>query len=251
MQLQLDIGNTRIKWRRLQGGAVTGRGAVVRRNAGGDQELLHQLTTAVGEGVAEVLVASVAGTEFDRQLESHCSRVYGVRPVFACATAEAAGVTSGYSEPQRLGVDRWLAVLAASRLPGDRWLVLDCGSAVTLDVLRGGHHLGGFIVPGLRLMSESLFAQTAQVKVGLPQVAGTQPGANTEEAVGRGVRLMVAGLVREVVCYLEDPGAWRLVVTGGDAVVVAGLLPEWPGLRIEEDLVLDGLPLAECRPLGI
>ncbi|MYM65205.1 type III pantothenate kinase [Pseudomaricurvus sp. HS19] len=251
MQLQLDIGNTRIKWRCLQGGAVVRRGVVSRRDAGDDREVLRQLTAAAGAGVVEVLVASVAGAEFDRLLDAHLDTAYGVRPRFARATAEAAGVTSGYAEPQRLGVDRWLAVLATSRFPGDRWLVLDCGSAVTLDVLQAGSHLGGYIVPGLRLMSESLFAQTAQVKVGLPRVEGSQPGTTTEEAVGRGVRLMVAGLVREAVCHLEGPATSPLVLTGGDAAAVAGLLRGWPGLRIEEDLVLDGLPLAECRLLDI
>ena len=250
MQLQLDVGNTRVKWRSLKAGVVIARGAVVRLGAGSDQQVLQQLSDVVGTGVVEVLVASVADETFARLIDAHMRTVYGVDSRFARASAESAGVGSGYSQPHKLGVDRWLAVLAASRLGGERWLVLDCGSAVTLDVLQSGCHLGGYIVPGLRLMSESLFAQTAQVKVGLPQVEGWQPGRNTDEAVGRGIPMMVAGLVREAVRHIGPEGGWQLVVTGGDANVVAALLQDWPGLRVEDDLVLDGLALAECVPLG-
>ena len=95
---------------------------------------------------------------------------------------------------ESLGVDRWLALLAAHRhAPTEPLMVLDCGSAITLDLLVvGGRHLGGYIVPGLALMRSSLLSETAGVAVEALSSVTSCPGRDTSTAVGHGLPLMAA-----------------------------------------------------------
>ena len=100
-------------------------------------------------------------------LQSH----FGIAPEFARTARFAAGVTCGYEDPSRLGVDRWLAMLAARQLSNRPFIVFGLGTAGTADFVDGdGVHKGGFIVPGLRLMTEALFAGTADVHVDVRSV---------------------------------------------------------------------------------
>ncbi len=105
-------------------------------------------------------------------------------------------MTCGYEDPSRLGVDRWLSVLAARQLSTGPLIVVGLGTAGTLDFVDAkGVHKGGFIVPGLRLMTEALFGGTADVHVAFEASRSEEPGTNTEDAVRRGVVLMLSDFV--------------------------------------------------------
>jgi len=193
------------------------------------------------------------------------------------AAAEAAGlappqvagrdfpipVATAVEEPERVGTDRLLAALAAYRRTGGACIVVDAGTAVTVDAVdERGVFLGGAILPGLGLMARALAEGTAQV----PMVEPPGPGEPLGPAIGRNTRAAVrAGLVRgwpaavgavvEAVRTELGAGPVPVVVTGGDAL---RLSPEalgapaavpadgsaGPAVVRVPDLVLEGLVLA-------
>ncbi|MDZ7824718.1 MAG: type III pantothenate kinase [Gammaproteobacteria bacterium] len=154
--LEIDVGNSRLKWRRIRDGVILDRGAMPAtlpleswRLAGGDPATLAR-------------VGSVAGADFDRELEARLLAL-GVEEVRFAASSDRCGrLRAGYREPARLGVDRWLALVAGAARVEGAFAVLDAGSALTLDLVDAdGRHLGGWILPGLRMMRRALLDGTA------------------------------------------------------------------------------------------
>ena len=254
MLLQLDVGNTRLKWRCLTGEAraAIADGFCVRQNYVGVEALVAALfenlgARADGARVASVEVGSVAGEAFNAELTAIFRENYDLVPRFAVVSEMASGVACGYDDPQKLGVDRWLAVLAASRrYSADVVVVVDCGSAITVDILAEGRHLGGYIAPGLRLMMSALYRNTSQVKVAALSGAELVRGRDTDGAVTAGVLSMTVGLVERVCRDETKKGAsLSLVVTGGDAAEVMRHLNVPCAVHECNDLVLDGLQWSE------
>ncbi|OHV11551.1 type III pantothenate kinase [Kushneria phosphatilytica] len=252
MILDLDIGNTLSKWRLKDRGTseIRSRGAVWTREQwrpGADIPDLGVITAIRISNVArnEVLERTVS------LLKRRVSTIHVAR-----SGREALGVTNGYEEPGRLGVDRWLGSLAGYQLTGG-CMVVDCGSAITMDiVLPGGRHLGGYILPGLRLMKESLQLGTRRVAIDPEVESGglPGPGRNTIDAVNHGVYLAAISAINRIyseTCDREDM-ALPLLLTGGDARVVSrGVGPPhalWP------DMVYAGLealfPLTPAERAG-
>ena len=198
---------------------------------------------ALPERPRRVRVACVAG---DRDaIAERFEDAYGVRPEFAEATPELAGVICGYEEPARLGVDRWLALVAAWNAVRRAVAVVDLGTAATLDfVAADGRHQGGYIVPGLGLMAAALARDTAGVRVAGDLAPDLAPGRNTAQAVRRGSTAMLLDFIEASVGRFASVAGGSPVVflTGGDAELLAGRLPF--ALRVEPDLVLDGLEFA-------
>lgn len=270
VHLQLDVGNTRLKWRLLSLSAgepdaaamrVLGRGFLVMAEYSQPGDALSALNTALqplldGSGVASLRVATVAAWELSRTIACWAQQ-WKVEAQFAYVTPKAAGVTAGYDNPSVLGVDRWLAVLAAARYRAEGVMVVDCGSAVTVDLLHEGQHSGGYIVPGLRLMNRALFGDTARVKVQAQwssvTPAAVAPGRNTAAAVSGGLSLMVVGLIQEVLRrqQAQTGQIWKVLLCGGDARFIAALLPAEVEFQVVDDLVLDGLMWAAVRPLDL
>lgn len=255
MLLQIDVGNTRLKWRALSGvdGAVLANGFLSRADSETSGALFDSLFVVLcdelgsGFAVVAVQVASVAGSSFDGELAEWVRNRLRVPAAFAVVTEHASGVRVGYDDPSLLGVDRWLAVLAATKVSSyKKVLVVDCGSAITVDVLDDNVHRGGYIVPGLRLMVGALLSDTSQVKVAA-LAAGEGLGRSTSEAVNNGVLLMAVSFIEGVsrrYCS-EAVSEWLLLLTGGDAQVVASALSLGVATRVSETLVLDGLSLSE------
>lgn len=233
MILEFDCGNSRIKWRTLPAAAKGGASWA---------EFQARGLAALGlpkQVPARVRLASVARQT--AQLIAALEASYGIGVERAQVAAECAGVRCGYREPSRLGVDRWLAVLAAvAQFPGEPLVVVDAGTAVTVDVVCAGAHAGGFIGPGLHMMRAALFAETAAVQVpALQEELPVKLGDSTAAAVSGALLLMVVGLVEQARARYA-PHA-RLVVTGGDGPL---LLPALPGAVYLPALVMDGLAVA-------
>lgn len=245
MILDLDIGNTLSKWRLKDSDSseIRSRGAVWTREEwkpGSDIPDLDVVEAVRISSVARQAVLEQTVALLQRRVRSmHVAR----------STPEALGVVNGYEEPGRLGVDRWLGVLAGYQLAGGCCAV-DCGSAITIDfVLPGGRHLGGYILPGLRLMKESLQLGTRNVAIDPDSEAEALllPGQRTVEAVNHGIYLAAVSAVNRIyaeVCDREGI-ALPLLLTGGDARVVARGIHAphaiWP------DMVYGGLEA--CFPL--
>lgn len=245
MILDLDAGNSRIKWRMSSSTGHVEQGTfVVAQPASAASALVEQLLLEVTVAPQRIRVSSVRGEAFTTQFSSAASRQWRVEPEFATVTHEAAGVRNAYENPASMGVDRWLALLAAFHQAGGSCCVLDCGSAMTFDWADdAGRHRGGYIVPGLTLMGQSLAGKTPALAVPLSPWGETAPGTSTATAIGNGILLMAAGFAarcREQV--LPESPDCRWFLTGGDAQVLSAQL-SWTH-ELSANLVLDGLALA-------
>ncbi len=237
MILEIDVGNTRIKWRTLNNGAVADRGAVPKESL--DQWLLNLGSSQVPEKIRLSCVANQ--TIVQRLVEQ--AKHWGCLLQEAKTNRIAAGVRCGYKEPEALGVDRWLAVVSAFNKFKQPCVVVDAGSALTVDLIDGaGQHLGGYIVPGLGMMREALFEGTSQVKVDTLAKASVSPGGSTKEAVTNGSLFMIKSMIESAAESLgSKAGIVQLVITGGDGDYLIKVLNEKACYL--PDLVMDGLAL--------
>ncbi len=149
MTVLVDIGNTRIKWATLANGRLVRRGSAVHRDS---------LDASVAAFAAElparprIIAANVAGERVAERLAALVAARPGASLELVATSAERFGVRCAYADPSRLGVDRWVAVLAAYHAARGAACAIDAGTAVTFDAVDGtGAHLGGLIFPGARL----------------------------------------------------------------------------------------------------
>lgn len=250
MKLLLDQGNSRTKWALLGAdGYFVARG-VLDREVSIDDALRRFVEAEGGHMVDAVAISSVASLDNRQKLCSAITQTMGVVPVVLESRESCAGLRNGYAEPFRLGVDRWLAMLGARSHGAGSWLVVDAGTAVTVDaVAAGGVHLGGYIVPGYQMQIAMLGAGTAGVGSVVP-AGGSGWGNDTSGAVTRGVVLELAGFVERAFVELVGRGddTCRVIVTGGDADLLAPLLRK--PLIVDPDLLFRGMlvALSNSRP---
>lgn len=240
MILEIDMGNTRLKWRVREQQLVVTQGAI------GIEAPLDLLLDKIGvncSAISSVMVASVVGDLLEQKFAGWSIECLKLQPVFVHSNAICGSVRNGYREPEKLGVDRWLGMVAAYRITGNASVVVSCGTAVTVDlVAHDGRHLGGFIAPGLNLMLDSLTSRTRQIKLTdvIPPLS-LSPAAATSDAVYSACAAMLTGLVDNGVRQLgrfDQNTEVQMIFTGGDA---GKLLPFYPHARLVPDLVLDGL----------
>lgn len=219
--LTIDIGNSRVKWVLFDGGCVLEYG-VFTYSKHSFVEDLAQANMPLRDQM--VWLSNVAGAEIARLMSQIMDKQSCVSYQFATTQAQQCGVCNGYRQPQQLGVDRWLAMLAAFHLPQrtvDQALcVIDCGTALTLDVLDAtGQHLGGYIAPGLTTLQGMFNHRLTNISIEPAHPRSvTVPADNTEDGVVRGCGQVLLGGIRQM---LEDslPESQKacIVLTGGDA----------------------------------
>ncbi len=250
--LLIDAGNTRLKWQLSENCTCFAKGFVVH---GGDLHAavaqLSQDACASGKNelVEFIAVSSVLRGDKTKMLELALQEYFGTHiPVFvAKVKKQLLGLTCIYEDVSRFGVDRWLAILAAYSKNQKSVCVIDCGSALTVDVVNNaGMHMGGYILPGLRMSRAALLGKTDSVRFSLeewPKETGL--GKNSASAVQNGVLLQAQATIARVwedCNLLEDFHSTSLVITGGDAEQICSGLDL--GQELREDLVLEGLCLA-------
>jgi type III pantothenate kinase len=241
----VDVGNTRIKWALLENGRLTARGSAVHRDS--LDAAIAALDVAL-PAKPRIIASNVAGQSVAERLEALVARRPDASLELVTTSAERFGVRCAYADPSRLGVDRWVAVLAAHHAAQGAACVLNAGTAVTFDAVdAGGSHLGGLIMPGAGLQAAALDRHTSNIgPTALPTTVARGLellGRSTDAAVGHGAWLaLAAGLDRAVATVARALGASPVVyLTGGDADVLHG----WLETRVEvrADLVLEGLAL--------
>lgn len=233
MILLMDVGNTRTKWHLYQDGEWLQGGAISR-------DASIQLPE-LADAPSAVWVASVAGAGFEEVLSSQVAGCWQLRPWFPRSPAAELGLISSYSQPARMGVDRWLAMLAAWQPRQKRVCVVDAGSALTIDfVAADGEHLGGFILPGLDSMERALLSDTDRVRFADAPRDSIAPGRCTEEAVYNGLLLSQAGAV--ALALQQQTDHCELVFSGGNGAALQAVLER--GGHYAQDLVLQGLLLS-------
>ncbi len=242
--LLLDVGNTRLKWGIAEDGEVHRTGSVTQEKI--RENSLGVLTTRLPWAVDTAIASNVAGPTFATRLAGVVGAHCGCDLHFAKTERSAFGISNSYKQPRRMGVDRWVAMIGAWAELQSACLVVDAGTAVTIDALDDdGCHLGGQILPGVALMAGALAQHTSDIPPTKPAAAGMYEGIamfgqNTRAAVGSGALGAVTGAVERAIRTLRS-NAYdaSLVLTGGDASRILTALDNSPLHR--PHLVLHGL----------
>ncbi len=237
MNLLLDLGNSRLKWACAEN--------IELRIIG--QTLVHsEITSPILRALwqdflpTKISVSSVGKAALLNIITTLARELWRDIPIdFAMTQTQAFGVTNGYLQPKKLGVDRWLALIAVRQKTNLPVCVVDCGTAITIDVLNAeGKHQGGFICAGLTLMKTALAFNTAD----LPLFNSSHHiglSVETEAAIYNGTLFAACGLIERVMQDLPKNSA--LFLTGGDAELIATQLRQ--SLTLETNLVLQGLAI--------
>jgi type III pantothenate kinase len=250
MILVIDVGNTRLKWAWLTSTGLSDQQAVVHRNAKPQvwSTNLFQRTLKP----TRVLVSNVAGPDMAKHLTRLTKKVFKLEAEMITASAEFHGLTNGYLDPTLLGADRWLALIGAWTRAKSALCVVDAGTAVKVDsVDANGQHLGGLIAPGIHMMREALMNRTSDIAKAAHQSSPSLAGIlanNTIAAVSRGAVFALAGMAdRAAEVVQQNSGqAPKLLITGGDATIIAGAMRSHG--ETVPDLVLQGLAVIAAQP---
>ena len=242
MMIAIDAGNTRIKWGVHNGAGWLAQGALPTCEALGLAEL-----SAHWPAGALVVACNVAGTMVQESIRMALQNRFPA-PLWLRSSASACGVRNAYEQPERLGADRWAALIGARGQLVSDCLVVCAGTATTVDWLdASGEFRGGLILPGVDLMRASLARNTAQ----LPLAEGEFRMAprNTMDAIVSGcLNAQLGAIERMFSCFSGEPGALCLL-TGGAAPHIAPHL-NIP-YRVSENLILDGLVRFGAASAGV
>lgn len=227
--LLIDAGNSRIKWALLVQGQWGPQGVCSHAEV---SVMFSALT-----GPARVIISNVAGPAIAQQLSAAC-HIRQLLPEWVSARQQQCGVQNRYEHPEQLGSDRWSALIGAWHIERRACLVVNCGTATTIDALSGrGEFLGGLILPGVEMMQHSLRQGTAQ----LDRIDGKVQDfpRNTADAIVAGAVAATSGAILRQYALLGYQAA-PCLLSGGAAEWVAGQLDELPLVQIE-NLVLHGM----------
>ena len=251
--LAIDAGNTRIKWVLFDAsGNMLENGACLNADLA-----ITKLPEA-----SFIVVSNVAGAGIKTQLISLLPK--NIQIQWSIAQAHACGVTNHYDQAETLGSDRWAALIAAWHIKKGPCVVVNAGTAVTIDALSvnplsndgRAEFIGGLILPGLNLMQQSLGLATAQLpKFGIAEDSTNHThtnifAKNTADAIYAGALHAIIGAINLMAheLNLQCKQAPCIVISGGNAsVIYQQLIKLNPAIEmtkqavIEDNLVLQGL----------
>lgn len=246
MLLLIDQGNTRAKFQLRDK-----KGAIAASFNLNNLEIPEARFSDNLKNISRIVVASVANTANKLWLTSFLQTFIPDVKIDFAVTGKSFDlvhkvVTNSYTEVSQMGIDRWLATIAAADYcRAENCVVVDLGSAITVELINAnGAHEGGYIIPGMQMMLKSLFADTAQVKV--PNLTAQQnlnPGKNTASCVSSGILNAVVGIIHRSVAQLVElsPNSpTRVLLTGGDVALIESNIDI---AEKKENLVFDGLYL--------
>jgi type III pantothenate kinase len=232
--LWLDIGNTRLKYWVTQDQDIIEHAAELHLQSPADL-LLGLIQHFKTLKIQRVGVSSVQDLKNNERIQT-ILELLDIPVVFAQVHAEYADLKCGYDDPTQLGIDRWLQVLAVVNQANENYCVISCGTALTIDLVDGFQHLGGYILPNLYLQRDSLIQNTKGIKIPDAAFNELSPGRNTIDAVHHGI---LFGLLSTIEKVLQQSPR-KLILTGGDAQLFAKFLAKYNPI-IEPDLLLQGL----------
>ena len=238
MKLLVDVGNTQVKYV-LQ--VVENNSALSDVVYLDYQAFQSQLTQGAFSQVNEVVVANVHGNEVLEAIESWAEQ-NNIPCLQVHSTAKTFGVTSSYLEPERLGVDRWLAMIGAKRLfPQQNLLIIDAGTATTVDLLAAtGEHYGGWIMPGVEVLFSSLLTRTNKIVATHKAQASMAFGTDSSSCLNHGGWAMTIGAIKEAIIQANELlNLDNVLITGGNALEISGLITGT--CQLEPKLIFHGL----------
>ena len=244
--LLVDIGNSSLKWELSNSNTLS-------------DMLQHEYPKDISskffescwqdlEKPDEIIASCVADESVWQALEKSCKSLWNVKVQKVVSSKEGFGLINVYDDFLSLGSDRWCAMIGALHSTDSSFILIDAGSALTIDVVKQsgeqpGEHLGGYIVPGIGMMKNSLGLNTAQIMLGKKaKLPSLSLGKSTIDCVEAGIHLSSLKLIEAV--FEEESKKLKkcqIFITGGDAKLLASLL----SLKcvIIPDLVLRGLSI--------
>ncbi|MDR2012560.1 MAG: type III pantothenate kinase [Rhodanobacter sp.] len=247
MKLLIDVGNTRLKWAALDADALCSNGVFA--HTGQPLSAKLQREWAGLACVDAVFIASVVSPAHEEELAACVQERFGVSARFLRSPPYALGIRNAYAQPQRLGVDRFLALAALHAAKPCAQVLVSVGTALTLDALcADGAHLGGVILAGPRMMRDALLAGTARINVADGRCVDLP--VDTADAVMTGSLYAAAGAIdRFRAAVARRLGVQpALFLTGGGADELEPLLAP---IERAHDLVLRGLALWAQASAGV
>jgi type III pantothenate kinase len=258
--LEIDIGNSLCKWRvrQLQTTEVYAScGDILLRGSQSTEKLLaaancakqpideiavvyKQMFECIEEYHFEkVVVCSVAAIRLNKHLSNIVNKIWAIDAWFFETTAQCEGVINSYKDPSKMGADRWLASIAARHLYEDRAVcVADCGTAINIEfVNKDGLHEGGYIIPGVKLMQQSLLANTEYVRC-MQGEEKLEKGIDTQSNVLNGSLFTVVALLEKLQREVAQKNG-LIIITGGSSDLFIGRV-KGENVIFNRDLVLDG-----------
>ena len=237
MILAIDAGNSRVKWGWHDGHAWSSVASVSLIEFAASSDHVNPFSVT-HEDPERIIISNVAG-EGAHHLLVNWTRIFEAEPLWLQAQAERCGVSNRYERPEQLGPDRFAALIAARALHAGPCLVVNSGTATTVDMLTAdGVFLGGAILPGPELMRFVLHEHTGRLT--LQEGAYRDSPRNTADAIETGCRHAQAGAVERMYRVLRDMELNPLcLVSGGAGRMLVDQL-SMPR-RYVENLVLDGL----------
>jgi type III pantothenate kinase len=235
--LLVDIGNTRLKWAVVQDGRLIAGCALVNSQLNRDELVEIWKTQSRPKRLG---IACVSANRLLELVLAVAVELWpGLEIIPVKSQAHAFGVCNAYQQPEKLGVDRWLALVAVRRHYQIPACIVDCGTAITVDLIdANGNHQGGLISPGLMLMRKALAEGTEALQ--FPQTDYPFGLAKyTEAAIYSGTLYAAVGLIEHVLT--RQANTVQLILTGGDAGLIAQQLKGKP--VIDAELVLRGLAI--------
>ncbi len=260
--LLIDAGNSRLKWALCHSGRLEKGDSVVYRWSSLDQQLTEawQSFANKSSGITKIILANVAGQRVLDSVSRWRDKAFAVKETdevtieIVVARANAYGVLNAYTQPETLGADRWAALAAARHYVEGNTCIVNCGTALTIDVLTAeGEHAGGIIAPGWGMMESSLVTNTQDITSAESEVPDLL-GQTTQQGVQAGISAACAGAVEHIMRRYQNNMGIELtcVVTGGFTPL---LLPKLLSSDVvsffhhEPDWVLKGLAVISGNPV--
>ena len=256
--LAIDIGNTRLKWALY---AAPLAGAVLLQQGAAFLETIDNLAEGDWKALPaphSMLGCVVAGDAVRRRVEEQME-LWDIDPHWVVPSSHAGDVSNGYDHPNRLGADRWVALVGArarvlAQTPAGGTprpaLVVMVGTAVTVDALDArGRFLGGLILPGFGLMQRALEQGTSGLKV--PTGDFVDFPTNTSDALMSGGTNAMAGAVERQARRLQvHTGQEPMLLMSGGAAPKLAAITDLP-FEAVDTLIFEGLLLMQSRRLAL
>ncbi|MDN5338070.1 MAG: type pantothenate kinase [Thermotogaceae bacterium] len=220
LYLLIDVGNTHTTIGKSDGQKIISNWRIGTKRFDTEDELYSILKSLeILDDINKVAVASVVPS-VDKSIQYFCKKYFGFMPVFVNAL-ECKTINWNVKYPKEIGADRVANVLAAYKLFKTNAIIVDFGTAITIDVLVDNNYEGGAILPGFSTSVMALFANTAKLPQVDLKVLSTPIGKDTEENIQIGV---VVGTIKAIDCLIEDiinftNENFLVIATGGNSII--------------------------------
>lgn len=236
--LAIDSGNSFLKWGYFKNNQWMTCNTVHNQSLDDPSEFWLNL-----DQPDTVIVSQVSGQTVRQQLQFHLN-VWNIRPHWVTALSKQCGVTNNYEDPYQLGSDRWAALIAAWNMFRESCLIVNVGTAITVDVLSDhGVFLGGIIVPGPHSLMNCI-QSTTQINLEKNSCQYEVFPINTANALYSGVIQSLVGAIERIMRLYSlqyDCAIKHCIVSGGGSVEILPYINF--NHVVIDNLVLEGLVL--------